>query len=98
MFYVLTFLLMIQTGADSNRVKKNTAMTISQVLKAHSDEWMKIRGVVGTGESLRNGKPCIVVFIEKDSAAIRQRIPRSVNGYDVILEVTGIIKAQNSTR
>ncbi len=69
-------------------------MTITQVLEKHTDKWMRIPGVTGTGEGMSDGKPCIIVFIHKTSATIKKKIPKMVGGYTVILEVTGEIKAQ----
>jgi len=50
---------------------------------------MGIKGVTGTAQGLRGGKPCIKVYLEKDDARLRARLPRSVDGVPVEVEVTG---------
>ncbi len=68
-------------------------MTISEVLKKHTDEWMNVPGVIGTGEGKSGGKPCIIVFIEHKSPVIGKKIPKIANGYKVVLKETAEIKA-----
>lgn len=50
---------------------------------------MGMKGVVGTAIGLRQGKPCIKVYLEKDDPGLRRRLPRSVGGVAVDVEVTG---------
>lgn len=69
-------------------------MTITEVLKKYTDTWMKISGVIGTGEGESGGKPCIKVFINKHSKLIKKKIPKNVEGYEVVLEETGTIKTR----
>lgn len=69
-------------------------MTITEVLKKHTDAWMKIPGVIGTGETRKDDKPAIMVFVEKLSKSIEHDIPKSVDGYKVVVQETGVIKAQ----
>lgn len=68
--------------------------TIAQVIASHSDSLLSIKGVVGVGESLCDGKPCIKVFISEDSKEIRSKIPASLDGYPVSIEVSGEFKAR----
>lgn len=46
-------------------------------------------GVAGTAVGLHAGKPCIKVYLEKDDPTLRAKVPRSADGYPVIVEVTG---------
>ena len=50
---------------------------------------MGMDGVVGTAIGLRGEKPCIKVYLEKDDARLRRRLPRSAGGVPVDVEVTG---------
>ncbi len=50
---------------------------------------MGIRGVTGTAQGLRGGKPCIKVYVEKEDPKLRARLPRSIEGVPVDVEVTG---------
>ena len=67
--------------------------SIEQVLKEHTDRWMSINGVVGTGIGKCKGKPCIKVFVVEGDEQLRKRIPTQVEGFPVIVEVTGEIRA-----
>jgi len=69
-------------------------MTISEVLKKYTDRWMKIPGVIGTGEGESGGKPCIKVFTEHNSKLIKKKVPKTAEGYKVVLEETGKIKTR----
>ena len=69
-------------------------MTVAEVLAKHTDTWMKIPGVIGTGEGKSNGKPCIMIFTQHKSGAIRKKIPKIVDGYKVVFEQTGKVIAQ----
>jgi len=67
--------------------------TIEQVLKEHARELMSIPDVVGVGQGLCERNPCIKVFVIKRTPELEQKIPKKVNGYQVVLEETGEIKA-----
>lgn len=66
---------------------------IDQVLRAHTDEWLAIPGVVGTAIGRQRGKPCIRVLVAHKSKEIARRIPRHVEGYPVLIEETGHFRA-----
>lgn len=51
-----------------------------------------MEGVTGTAMGLCNGRPCIKVYLESDSSALRSRLPRSESGFPVVAEVTGKIR------
>jgi hypothetical protein len=69
------------------------AKAIDEVLKEHSKAIMSIPGVVGTGQGLCEGKPCIKVFVIKKTPDLDQKIPKTLEGYPVVIEETGEIKA-----
>jgi hypothetical protein len=73
------------------------AETIREVLKKHTGELMAVPGVVGTGQGLCEGKPCIKVFVIEKTPDVDQRIPPTLDGYPVSIEVTGQIKALPKT-
>jgi hypothetical protein len=68
-------------------------MTIAEVLKKYTDAWMKIPGVIGTGEGKTGDKPCINVFVERNSPAVKKKFPKTAGGYKVILVETGKVGA-----
>ncbi|NWG04601.1 MAG: hypothetical protein HXY44_17250 [Syntrophaceae bacterium] len=53
---------------------------------------MSIPGVIGTGQGLSEGKPCIKVFVIKRTRDLEQKIPKSIANYQVVVEETGEIK------
>lgn len=69
--------------------------TIEEVQEAHTGEWMRIPGVVGTGIGSCEGRPCIKVFASELNATIEERIPEEVEGYPVRVEVTGPFRARD---
>jgi hypothetical protein len=70
------------------------ARPLSDVLAAHTPEWMKLPGVVGTAESrLDDGRACILVMVVRLTPEIRQRIPPMAEGWPVKIEETGEIHA-----
>lgn len=72
--------------------------SIEQVQAEKSPEWMSWEGVVGTAISqLENGRPCLVVYLAYDDPQLRARFPEAVEGYPVILEVSGEFHAMPDT-
>ena len=86
------------TPADINisgyRAKNSMAgETIKEVLKKHTTDLMSMPGVVGTGQGLCEGKPCIKVFVIEKTPDLDQKIPKTLDGYPVVIEETGEFKA-----
>lgn len=67
---------------------------IEQVLQEHTPEIMEIPGVVGTAQGLSGGKPCILVMVAARSRELASRIPNSLGGYPIRIQVTGEIRAR----
>ena len=72
--------------------------SIESVQRAHTDSLMRIAGVVGTAIGLCDDKPCIKVLVVQATPALRKAIPDSLEGYRVIIDETGVVKAQDSAR
>lgn len=66
---------------------------IEVILAQHTDELMSIPGVVGTAQGLQNDKPCITVLVIKDTPELRKKIPKTIEGYPVLVLETGEIQA-----
>ncbi|MEP7234045.1 MAG: hypothetical protein ABI778_01995 [Ignavibacteriota bacterium] len=101
--YFSAALLISHSGVDSFIIRDTTRikhakhkMTITEVLSKHTTEWLKISGVLGTGEGRSEDKPCITIFCEHTSSAIRKKIPNQVDGYRVVFQTTGTIKAEEN--
>ena len=71
--------------------------TIEQVLKEHAPALMAQPGVVGTAQSLCEGRPCIRVFVIRRTPELKEKIPKMLEGYPVMLEETGEIRALPQT-
>ena len=69
-------------------------MAMSQVLEKYTLSWMQIEGVIGTGEGEKKGKPCIFILVQKKTPALLKQLPKSVEGYPVVLKEVGTVKAQ----
>ena len=70
-----------------------TPKTIQEVLSEHTDEWMSIPGVVGTGIGECEGEPCIRIFVVKKTSELMQKIPSEVEGYTVDVQESGKFQA-----
>jgi hypothetical protein len=94
---VILFLFSISfTGEKFDGHSKGEAMAarpIEETLKEHTKALMSIPGVVGTGQGLCEGKPCIKVFVIQKTPELDRKIPKTLDGYPVVIEETGEIKA-----
>ncbi len=70
---------------------------IETVLQEHTKQLLALPGVVGTAIGRCDGKPCIKVLVVKQTAEVRSRIPLTLEGFPVVLEETGEIRALDST-
>ena len=70
-----------------------SAKKIEDVLKEHTDDLMSVPGVVGTGQGLCDGQPCINVFVIKKTSELEENIPQRLESYPVMVEETGEIHA-----
>lgn len=71
------------------------AKTIEEVQQEHTEEWMSIPGVVGTAIGESEGEPCIRVFVAEKTPEVMEKIPSEVDGFRVILDETGAIRARD---
>ncbi len=82
-----------KTANDQDEEKQMTAKTIVEVLKEHTEELMSLPGVVGTAQGLCNDNPCIKVLVIEKTPELVQKIPDILEGYPVMIEETGEIRA-----
>jgi hypothetical protein len=97
MKFVTGLVLLFLTLSSCTIEEKNYSMTkqrpISEVLREHSAEWMKIPGVIGTGEGAIDDKPAVIVMVNKSTNEIKLRIPKEVDGYPVQIDEVGTVRA-----
>ncbi len=95
---VIVFIILGLTKCPSKEVdtdqgeNRTAAKTIEEVLNENTSELMSIPGVVGTGQGLCDGKPCIQVYVIKKTPELNKKIPRIIEGFPVSIEETGEIK------
>jgi len=67
---------------------------IDAVLRAHDRELMTIPGVVGVyvGHLADKKTPCLRVMAVKKTKSLEQATPKSLEGYPVEIEETGVIR------
>jgi hypothetical protein len=79
-----------QTGQQESMTRKD----INIVLKDHDKELLAIPGVVGVYVGLLPDEktPCLKVMVVKETEDFKKRIPKSIEGYQVLIEESGVIR------
>jgi hypothetical protein len=79
-----------QTGQKESMAQKD----INAVLKDHDKELLAIPGVVGVYVSLLpdDKTSCLKVMVIKETEDLKRRIPKSIEGYPVLIEESGVIR------
>src|SRR5574341_1271992 len=80
------------TCSGAHRGGSVATRSIEDVLAAHTDSLMALPGVVGTAIGLCDGERCIKVLVADSSSDTKSRIPARLEGYRVVVEVTGTIR------
>jgi hypothetical protein len=80
--------------ATASRIVILESTAIGEVMDRHRIELSSLEGVAGLGISSRGGAPVIVVYLENDSAELAEGIPTELEGFRIVIEVTGPIEAQ----
>ena len=67
---------------------------LAAVIRQHAAALMEIDGVTAVGESaLPDGQPCVRIYVRERNAALERRLPKTLEGYPVIVGVSGEIRA-----
>ncbi|MGI9291614.1 MAG: hypothetical protein ACR2QG_10115 [Gammaproteobacteria bacterium] len=74
-----------------------TQTSIAMAIETHGPELMELKSVVGIGESLCNGQPCIRVYLSEADFQTLNEIPAKLDGITVIKEISGPISASGSS-
>ena len=67
--------------------------TVEAALSKHAGDLLAVPGVVGVAQGLCDGRPCITVYVVEKTPGSAQKIPAALEGYPVVIEETGEIKA-----
>ena len=67
---------------------------IAAVLADHSPELIRVPGVTAVAESRgEDGKPCVLILVVRLTPELRSRLPRTLEGWPVVIEASGEIRA-----
>jgi hypothetical protein len=91
--------LLAGCGNAMSENKSNPARPdINAVLAAHDQRMMAMPGVVGVYVGLLddNVTPCLKIMLVRRDAKLEQALPREIEGYRVVPEVTGEIRPLGS--
>jgi hypothetical protein len=79
------------------RTRQMGARSVEQSFDNNRDRLLSIPGVVGAGIAKFDGKPSIVVMVKERTPELETQVPTDLDGYSVIILVTGDIKPQSDT-
>jgi hypothetical protein len=69
--------------------------SLSLVIARNAEKLMGIPGVVGVYEGETAGKPVLRVMVVSRADSTLERIPKTLDGYDVEIEVGGPVRPMN---
>ncbi|TDJ43296.1 MAG: hypothetical protein E2O50_05010 [Gammaproteobacteria bacterium] len=67
---------------------------LGQIIATHSNLIMGLEDVVGIGESLCNGTPCIRIFLARHNETTLAQIKEDLPGIPFAIEISGNFTAQ----
>jgi hypothetical protein len=74
---------------------EDMTLSIKQVKAKHENRLLEFPGVVSVGLGKdKGGNPAIIVGVDRPRSALAEQLPRQLDGYPVIVQVVGSIKAQ----
>jgi hypothetical protein len=93
-------LFALAAGCQKNMAQDNSPSPkrdINAVLRDHDKQLLAIPGVVGVYVAvLEDGKtPCLKVMLARKTPESERDLPKSIEGYPVVVEVTGEIRPLN---
>lgn len=72
---------------------------LSEVLADRGAALMAIPGVTAVAESrTQDGRPCVLILVVTLSPELRSRLPRELDGWPVVIEESGEIRAMPGSR
>jgi hypothetical protein len=69
---------------------------IAKLIESYGPDLMELDKVVGIGESLCNGEPCIRIYLSEADHTTLNEIPTELNGITVIKEISGPLNASGA--
>ncbi|MDQ3119111.1 MAG: hypothetical protein M3Q89_06015 [Verrucomicrobiota bacterium] len=90
----------MSSEAESQQGTPTPRRDVNAVLADHDDRLLAIAGVAGVyvGVQEDGRTPCLRVMLVRDTPALRKAVPGLIEGYPVMLEVTGEIRPLTGER
>jgi hypothetical protein len=66
--------------------------TITTVIEEQGERLLALPGVVGLAEGLADGKPCVLLLVERRTPELDAQVPANIDGYTVVVKVTGPVR------
>ena len=73
-------------------------MSVAAVIERHSAALLGMPGVVGVAQGERGGHPVVQILVERRTPELVGRLPRSLDGYPVVVVESGVLRSQDNTR
>jgi len=84
-----------QTSQMAEEIKQMSQPTIQEVRKKYQDQIMAVPGVVGIGIGAVDDTLVIKVLVVKKTPKLEKKIPKTLEGYQVVIQEAGVIRALN---
>jgi hypothetical protein len=68
-------------------------LSIQEIQQKHQYDLMQIPGVVGVGIGLDADESVLVVMVAKQTRTIERKVPKHLDGYRLVIQETGVIRA-----
>jgi hypothetical protein len=78
-----------QVMGERGGEKGMSGKAVGEALRKHTDELLSLPGVVGTGQGLCDGRPCIKVYVVKKAPELEEEIHRLLDPCPLSIEETG---------
>ena len=82
---------------DTQGDRRLKGRSVEQVFDIHRDRLLSIPGVVGAGIAKLDDQPSIIIMVRERTPGLDSQIPTELDGFPVVIEVTGEFKALNDS-
>lgn len=77
----------VPAAAEGEKAVAET--TITEVLQERTEALMSVQGVVGAGQGLCDGRPCVKVYVVKKTMEVEQEIRRILAPHPFSIQESG---------
>jgi hypothetical protein len=83
-----------RSGQQNNPAEPMSKRDINDVLRDYDQKLMALHGVVGVCVGLLQDKKssCLKVMVVRETEDLKRKIPKSLDGYPVLIEETGVVR------